>query len=586
MKVFMLFATCTLSFSLCLSGFSYPDSYYPADSYSLSSKRPEININDKFIDNEVIVITDVSADENSLIIEGISNEITLLMSDSKTETYRISLYKSVDVESALNAYTEIPAVLYAQPNYQIEKDGMLLGDEQSGGVRQWHHEIIHTKEAWELMDRLPGRDCIKVAVIEGAVDINHQDLRENIDLENSCSLANGFKESITSVAPNDHSTHVAGIIAAVSDNNIGSEGVACGSKNDCVKIVSINIYKDENNLTSTDVFISSLQYAVKCGCRVINMSFGVGYGKSQALENAVNSAFNSGAVVVCAAPNNNSTRYALPSDAEQAISVINLSYYGNRLNKHSNSDYGEYKDISAPGTEIYSTKNGNKYGVFTGTSMAAPMVSGVASLVLSTNPGLSSAQVRRMLIWTARDLFSPGWDSDTADGCVDAYQAVYIALWMRDYRLLPDEKLTFSEEIDPLEITTEYLFESGMHKPLIDFFYFPNFYCGSPIEMTTENLEKYIIAFASGKVTACEYLNELLSKSTQSINSDQDYVVFMYNFFLHREPTSEEKQSGCDVLLAANGRSALANQLFQSDEFIQLCKNSYVTVGEGLIELK
>ena len=589
MKTFKLFVTCALSLSLCLTGFAFPDSAQQVASYRFSSRRPVIEKDDKFVEDEVIVVTDVSADEESLQMAGISKDVSLLMSDAESETYRISLCDEIDVERALDAYVEIPAVLYAQPNYQIEQDGMLLGSEQTSGVRQWQHEVLHTKEAWELMDRVPGRQCVKVAVIEGAVDINHPDLKENIDTENSCSLANGYKEAITTVAANDHSTHVAGIIAAVSDNNIGTEGIACGTNNDCVKIVSVNVYKngsDAGGSVTADVIISALQYAVTCGCRVINMSFGVGYIKNQAIENAVTSAFNSGAVVVCAAPNNHSTQYAVPSDVEQSISVIDLAYSGNGLSRQPDSDYGEYKDISAPGTSIYSTKTGGTYGYYTGTSMAAPMVSGVAALVCSTNPGLTSAQVRRLLIWTARDLGASGWDNDTAAGCVDAYQAVYIALWMKDSTLLPDEKLTFSNEIAPLPKTLEDIFVTDKFKPLLYFFCDSNLSCGSPLALTTENLEKYVVPLESGELTACEFFDELRSKSTLTLDSSHDYLMFVYDLFLHRKPTLQEAQAGYYLLLEANGRNALADQLLHSDEFILRCKNSYVTAGDGLTEFK
>ena len=580
MKKFAVVTTCLLSLSLFLSGFSFPDSVSPKISSTFSCKRPVIEENDQYVDHEIIVVAEASVEASSLQVNGISENVSVLMSDLESNTFRVILDESVNMNEALDTYADLSFVLFAQPNYKFEKIDSLLSDGQVQSQRQWHHKIIHTKEAWELMDKLPSRGCTKVAVIEGAVDINHPDLRENIDLEQSCSLANGYKEPITSATSNDHSTHVAGIIAAVSDNGFGTEGVASGTKNDCVEIVSINIIKEDNKLLSSDTIISALQYAVKCGCRVINMSFG-GYGKNLAIENAVNSAFNSGAVVVCAAGNDNSTRYGLPSDASEAISVINLAYYGNKLSRSPLSDYGEYKDISAPGTNILSTKTGNIYGLNSGTSMAAPMVSGVAALIYSTNPSLTAAQVRRMIIWTAKDLGSVGWDKDTANGCVDAYQAVYIALWMRDFKLLPEEKKTFSDEIEPLETTLDDLIVLGKFESLSKFLFSANSYCGNPIEFSESNVGKYVLSLASGDMTACGLFNELVSKSSVTRNN-ADYFFFVYNLFLNRVPTVEEENAGYNTLLLANGREVLADQLLHSEEFIKRCNESFVTPGDGL----
>ena len=119
MKTFKLFVTCALSLSLCLTGFAFPDSAQQVASYRFSSRRPVIEKDDKFVEDEVIVVTDVSADEESLQMAGISKDVSLLISDAESETYRISLCDEIDVESALDVYVEIPAVLYAQPNYQM-----------------------------------------------------------------------------------------------------------------------------------------------------------------------------------------------------------------------------------------------------------------------------------------------------------------------------------------------------------------------------------------------------------------------------------------------------------------------------------
>ena len=90
----------------------------------------------------------------------------------------------------------------------------------------------------------------------------------------------------------------------------------------------------------------------------------------------------------------------------------------------------------------------------------------------------------------------------------------------------------------------------------------------------------------SGELTACEFFDELRSKSTLTLDSSHDYLMFVYDLFLHRKPTLQEAQAGYYLLLEANGRNALADQLLHSDEFILRCTNSYVTAGDGLTEFK
>ena len=134
---------------------------------------------------------------------------------------------------------------------------------------------------------------------------------------------------------------------------------------------------------------------------------------------------NNGIVVVCAAGNDGTDADAWPSDAEDAISVINLNQSDVR---YSTSNYGTAKDISAPGYYILSTYNGGGYGYMTGTSMASPVVAGVAALILDADNTLTVDQVTQILYDTADDLGDPGKDIYYGYGRVNAAEAVAQAI--------------------------------------------------------------------------------------------------------------------------------------------------------------
>ena len=178
------------------------------------------------------------------------------------------------------------------------------------------------------------------------------------------------------------------------------------------------MYADDYGYTSD--IVQGVNYAIAQGADIINMSIG-GPGYDAAMDAAVTNAKNNGIVVVCAAGNDGTDAPAWPSDAEDAISVINLNQSDVRF---SSSNYGEAKDIAAPGYYILSTYNGGGYGYMTGTSMASPVVAGVAALLLDKDNTLTVDQVTQILYTTADDLGDPGKDIYYGYGRVNAAQAV------------------------------------------------------------------------------------------------------------------------------------------------------------------
>ena len=204
----------------------------------------------------------------------------------------------------------------------------------------------------------------------------------------------------------DHGTHVGGIVAAARDNGIGIDGVANG-----VRLMSIRAVPNGDE-RDKDV-ANAIRYAAANGADVINMSFGKGYSPyKKVVDRAVQYADSLGVLLVHAAGNDGSDvdsttnyptrQYENGGRAQHWIEVGASSWKGEDELVAPFSNYGdETVDVFAPGRAIYSTVPDNKYERNDGTSMAAPMVSGVAALIMAYYPDLTTAQVRDAILNTA-----------------------------------------------------------------------------------------------------------------------------------------------------------------------------------------
>ncbi len=196
-----------------------------------------------------------------------------------------------------------------------------------------------------------------------------------------------------------HGTHVAGIVAATRHNNIGMDGIA-----DNIKIMSVRAVPDGDE-RDKDIAMA-IRYAVDNGAEVVNMSFGKGYSpEKKMVDDAVKYAESKGVILVHAAGNDSKNTDVVPSFpskyyANSKESATNwLSIGASTMQKGETlpaffSNYGRKTvDIFAPGHEIYSLKPSNQYQANSGTSMAAPMVTGLAALLKSYYPQLTYLQV-------------------------------------------------------------------------------------------------------------------------------------------------------------------------------------------------
>jgi hypothetical protein len=219
-----------------------------------------------------------------------------------------------------------------------------------------------------------------------------------------------------------HGTHVAGIAAARTNNGIGIAGMAGMST-----IMPVDVFS--GGIGTYEDLIRAIVYATDNGAAVINMSLGAS-SYSRGEEMAVNYAWSHGVVVVAAAGNTcvgtDNGNPPCVSDHYPAAhpNVIAAAATTSDDNLASFSTRGAFVDVAAPGAGIYSTYRGGGYATLSGTSMAAPHVSGLAALLLARNPKLTPDEVRGLIESTAQDLGAVGPDIQFGHGRINAWRAL------------------------------------------------------------------------------------------------------------------------------------------------------------------
>ena len=241
---------------------------------------------------------------------------------------------------------------------------------------QYMHDVVNTYEAWGVTKGAG----VTVAVVDSGVDM-HDDLNNNVKVRQSVKDWGALGS--------DHGTHVAGIVAAEMGNGIGGAGIAPEAK-----IYSERVFQGGGG--STADIIQGIKNVITAkaadpSIKVMNMSLG-GYFYSSQYEAVIRKAIAAGITVVVAMGNDGSNIQCFPAAFNiPGLIAVQSSTAANTLSPFSN--YGPWADVTAPGSNIMSTVFGNAYETHGGTSMAAPVVSGVCALYLSANPAATPAQV-------------------------------------------------------------------------------------------------------------------------------------------------------------------------------------------------
>lgn len=276
---------------------------------------------------------------------------------------------------------------------------------------------IDATRAWE---RSTGSSDVVVAVIDTGVQYNHPDLSQNVWINEAEIPSNGIDDDQNGYIDdvhgvyaqrngdpfddNGHGTHVAGVVGAVGNNEIGVSGV-----NWNVKIMALK-FLDGNGMGSLDGAIAAIDYMVMMkgrgvDVRISNNSWGGGLF-SQPLYNAIQRAEAAGILFVAASGNSGIDSDSNPQypGSYDLSNVISVGAIDSDANLASFSNYGaDSVDIAAPGVSILSTYPGG-YTSLSGTSMASPHVAGALSLLLASEPSLTNAELQERLYLSARNL--------------------------------------------------------------------------------------------------------------------------------------------------------------------------------------
>ena len=329
----------------------------------------------------------------------VTNELSL---NGKTRSIAVNVPKD-RVSNLIENLMNNKDVEYLEPNWKIKTDAI---PNDAGWLNQWGPLKIQATSAW---DTQKGSKAVLVAVVDTGIYYTHPDL-----VANYVPLGYDWANNDTDpMDDNGHGTHCAGIIAATLNNSIGIAGLAQ------VRLMA------EKGLDRTgsgydDDLANAIVHAVNQGAKIISCSWGSD-AESQIIHDAVKYATNAGALVVAAAGNSGTNTRHYPAAYPEVIAVTATDEGDDPALFTS---YGDWVDIAAPGTSIYSTYLWNMYFSMSGTSMACPHVAGVAALVWSQYPAMTNEQVRNQLFYTADDLGAAGFDEYYGHGRVNARKAV------------------------------------------------------------------------------------------------------------------------------------------------------------------
>jgi|CXWL01.1.fsa_nt_gi thermitase len=349
----------------------------------------------------------------------------------------LTVSSSTDIEALAAQLKQEPSVETAEPNYLSQLFEVTPDDTQFAA--QWHHKNtgqtggtlgadIKSSFVWTSTT---GTSGLKIAILDTGINTAHEDLTAVVIAGTNTLVGSSDVEDT-----NGHGTHVAGIVAASGNNAKGVVGVMWRASLMPVRVC--------DSSCPDDAIAAGLHWAADNGARIINLSLG-GTANTAVLRDAVAYAVGLGVVVVAAAGNDGDETINYPCAYTNVICVAATDLDDKIA---SFSTRGSWITIAAPGKDILSTVPtgvcdhcaASGYGTLSGTSMASPMVAGVAGLILSANPTFTRAQVSSKLTSTVDniDALNPLYVGKFGAGRVNALQALSVRPRVLSFALAPD----------------------------------------------------------------------------------------------------------------------------------------------------
>lgn len=464
-----------------------------------------------------------------------------------------------DLQKAIVSYQKNSKVLSVNQSVTYKTNAV---DADPKAKDQYHLSLLKINEA----QKLSGKNKVIVAIIDTGIDQTHPELK-GLFLP-SYNVINPMNQT----APDVHGTHVTGILAGKKGNGIGGYGI-----NPNVKILPIDVF-DRDFVTNDYTIAQAIIYAADHGAKVINMSIGSSF-PSSVVEEAVEIAINKGVTIVASQGNGGDDFPQYPASYEGVIGVGSI----NKDKKLSSfSTYGASTDIVAPGEDIYAPifdyEKKSSFSTLSGTSMATPIVAGVASLLLSKYPTLKPSQVEYILEHTATDLGEKGHDIKYGNGLVNPtavlkydmkkLPAFVKANWTKKEILMNAERIAFHDSIEKQEAITTPFEQHWVQFPVKK---------GEAIQTVLQGMPSYdykmMIHFYSSNKEQIEEVNDVgagndegkmiqapfngtIAIGVKDINGsydDSSKKVSNYRLSIKRQPLLPEDESTLDMpILAAS----------------------------------
>jgi len=407
-----------------------------------------------YMEGEIVVALELETSKSEAILQSQrynwaqifgNKEVTLiahLMTKQQTEGQSVSLVhlslpQGLDVFEAMQILDGNPAILWSAPNFYFEGDPREVIPNDPGYGSQYHHPLMKNNLAWDITY---GNPDIVIAITDDGVQLTHSDLSTNIwvnsgeipgngidddgngyiDDVNGWDFSSGNNNPNPNSSSDDHGTHVAGISAGRTNNGIGIAGVSGHSTIMPLQFYGVGAW-------TAAVCNATFTYAADNGAHIVNTSYNTnGFVGDPVFTAGMQYMHDAGVLHFNSGGNGNELNPARQI-FHQSLMVVSTD--ASDL-KSSFSNYGTGMDISAPGSNVYSTITNNGYGFKSGTSMAAPNAAGAAALIWSANPQWNSYQVAAQLLATADNIdgVNPSYAGLLGTGRVNTYSALTTTL--------------------------------------------------------------------------------------------------------------------------------------------------------------